>query len=149
MRLWSIDFSYLDRPGLLACWRESLLARNVLYGLTEGYKHHPRLARFKPSGDPVTAINTYLYYILLESRNRNYSFDENRLDYSSINTDFHMPVTVGQVTYEFKLLLSKLKTRSPVNFNKIKGIDRPSTCRLFIQVEGDAENWDRVKDIKI
>ncbi|WMT50842.1 MAG: pyrimidine dimer DNA glycosylase/endonuclease V [Ferroplasma sp.] len=149
MRLWSIDFSYLDRQGLLACWRESLLARNVLYGLTKGYKNHPQISRFKLSGEPVTAINTYIYYLFLESKERNYSFNESKLEYSMINRDFHIPVTAGQVTYEFKLLLSKLKTRSQENFNRVKGIDRPATCSLFIQVEGNIENWERVKDIKI
>jgi hypothetical protein len=147
MRLWSIDFSYLDRQGLLGCWRESLLARNVLYGLTEGYKNHPQLTRFKMSGVPVTAINTYLYYIFLESRERNYSFDENKLEYSNINTDLHMPVTAGQVNYEFKLLLSKLAARSPESFGRIKGIIKPSTCRLFIKMEGEIESWERVKNI--
>jgi len=38
MRLWSIHPSYLDRQGLLAVWREGLLALKVLKGETIGYK---------------------------------------------------------------------------------------------------------------
>ena len=41
MRLWTINFKYLDAKGLVALWREALLAKNVLEGLTKGYKNHP------------------------------------------------------------------------------------------------------------
>ena len=46
MRLWTINFKYLDAKGLVALWREALLAKNVLAGLTKGYKNHPQLDRF-------------------------------------------------------------------------------------------------------
>jgi hypothetical protein len=39
MRLWSLHPQYLDPAGLVAVWREGLLA-----GQTKGYKHHPQLA---------------------------------------------------------------------------------------------------------
>ena len=149
MRLWSIDFSYLDRMGILACWRESLLARNVLYGLTNGYKNHAQLIRFRESGSPVEAINTYIYYLFLESRKRNYSFNEDKLEYGHINENLSMPVTVGQVSYEFKLLLSKLAGRSPDSFARVNAINRPSTNPLFAIIDGDVERWERIKDIKI
>ena len=46
MRLWSLHPRYLDRQGLLALWREALLARAVLGGRTRGYRNHPQLERF-------------------------------------------------------------------------------------------------------
>lgn len=46
MRLWTISFKYLDAKGLVALWREALLAKNVLAGLIKGYKNHPQLDRF-------------------------------------------------------------------------------------------------------
>jgi hypothetical protein len=44
MRLWSLHPQYLDPAGLVAVWREGLLARAVFAGQTTGYKHHPQLA---------------------------------------------------------------------------------------------------------
>lgn len=49
MRLWSISPQYLDTKGLLALWREGLLAQNVLLGLTKGYRSHPQCTRFLAS----------------------------------------------------------------------------------------------------
>jgi hypothetical protein len=37
---------YLDGRGLVALWREALLAQAVLRGRTRGYRH-PQLARFR------------------------------------------------------------------------------------------------------
>ncbi len=47
MRLWSLHPKYLDRMGLVAVWREGLLAQAVLRGNTKGYKNHPQLNRLK------------------------------------------------------------------------------------------------------
>ncbi len=42
MRLWSLHPRHLDARGLVALWREGLLARAVLRGRTRGYRHHPQ-----------------------------------------------------------------------------------------------------------
>ena len=60
MRLWSIHPRYLDTKGLLALWREALLAKKVLQNKTKGYKKHPQLIRFKNCSSPIKAINKYL-----------------------------------------------------------------------------------------
>ncbi len=60
MRLWTINFKYLDAKGLVALWREALLAKNVLAGLTKGYKNHPQLDRFYAHENALEAINAYL-----------------------------------------------------------------------------------------
>jgi len=46
MRIWSLHPKYLDTKGLVALWRDALLARHVLQGKTTGYKNHPQLNRF-------------------------------------------------------------------------------------------------------
>ena len=76
MRLWSISPMHLDPKGLVALWREALLARKVLEGLTKGYKNHPQLSSFKRCSDPSKAINTYLYYVWVEGKRRGFSFQE-------------------------------------------------------------------------
>ena len=60
MRLWSIHPKYLDSKGLVAVWREGLLARSVLDGKTKGYKNHPQLIRFKNQKEPLLFLDTYL-----------------------------------------------------------------------------------------
>ncbi|WP_245747334.1 pyrimidine dimer DNA glycosylase/endonuclease V [Frateuria terrea] len=47
MHLWTPHPKHLDRQGLLALWREGLLARAVLRGQTRGYRQHPPLERFR------------------------------------------------------------------------------------------------------
>ncbi len=36
MRIWTLHPQYLDRQGLVALWREGLLAQEVLRGQTRG-----------------------------------------------------------------------------------------------------------------
>ncbi len=67
MRIWSIHPKYLDTKGLVALWRETLLAKNVLTGNTKGYKNHPQLLRFKNTENPLDAINQYLTEIYKEA----------------------------------------------------------------------------------
>jgi hypothetical protein len=62
VRLWTLHPRYLDTRGLVALWREALLARAVLRGRTRGYRHHPQLTRFRRQADPVACVNAYLRY---------------------------------------------------------------------------------------
>ena len=48
MRLWSIHPKYLGTKGLVALWREALLAQKVLQGNTKGYKIALRYFGLKP-----------------------------------------------------------------------------------------------------
>ena len=79
MRLWTIHPRYLDPQGLVALWREALLARAVLRGDTEGYRHHPQLQRFQAHVTPRTAMNLYLASVLLEAEARGYSFNRRKV----------------------------------------------------------------------
>lgn len=56
MRLWPIHPKYLGTKGLVALWREALLAQKVLQGNTKGYKNRPSLLRFKATNNPEGAI---------------------------------------------------------------------------------------------
>ena len=56
MRLWSLHPKYLDSKGLVAVWREGLLALEVLKGNTKGYRSHPQLTRFLQEGNPVETM---------------------------------------------------------------------------------------------
>jgi hypothetical protein len=146
MRLWSIAPEYLDRQGLLALWRESLLAKKVLAGETSGYKNHPQLQRFKDSSNAQEYINIYLHNIYLEALSRAYSFDHKKISPLKKNLK-NIKVTNGQVNYEFNHLLNKLKIRDIERFTRIKDLDRDKikTNKIFEVVEGKIADWEIVK----
>lgn len=50
MRLWTLHPRYLDAQGLVALWREALLAQKVLQGLTRGYTRPPPTAALPGTG---------------------------------------------------------------------------------------------------
>jgi hypothetical protein len=140
MRLWSIHPCYLDAKGLVALWREGLLAQNVLRGNTKGYKNHPQLNRFKATDNPVAAISSYLEYVVREADRRNYNFNREKLAEKKIGSK--ISVTEGQLEYEFKHLLIKLKVRDPGLYRESKAIKIIKPHPLFRKVTGDVEEWE-------
>ena len=145
VRLWSISLAYLDGIGLVALWRESLLARAVLEGRTVGYRRHPQLLRFREYRDPLAAIETYLYYVHSESLRRGYEFDGGKIHRDRVDLSIKIPVTQGQLDYELALLRRKLAARSPEYYRAIEGIARAEPNGLFVSVPGDVEAWERVR----
>ena len=142
MRLWSLHPKYLDARGLTALWREGLLARKVLQGETKGYKNHPQLERFKSTADPVAAVDYYLSHIFREAQKRGYSFDRSKL--GSGSKTVKMSVTEGQLKYEIKHLVRKLKLRNVGQYRKIASVDNPEPHSAFNVVPGEIELWERV-----
>src|SRR5262245_26566797 len=111
MRLWSIHPRYLDPQGLVALWREALLAQAVLLGRTRGYRHHPQLLRFQQAGRSEHAIGTYLTYVCDEATSRGYTFDSSRIVHSGRRS--RLVVTTSQLLFERQHLQAKLAARSP------------------------------------
>ena len=141
MRLWSLHPEYLDVKGLVALWREGIMARNVLNGKTKGYKNHPQLERFKRQDDPVLAIDTYLLNVHVESKRRKYNFKRDRIGFKFI--DYKIEVTDGQMFYEFKHLKRKLKIRDPERYDLLINLDFLRPNPIFEVVKGDIESWER------
>jgi hypothetical protein len=143
MRLWSIHPKYLDAKGLVALWREALLAKNVLANKTTGYKSHPQLSRFRKSESPTNSINFYLSVILAESLKRGYQFDINKIDKGYRKTS--IPVTSGQMIYETNHLKEKLRKRDPEKFKEVELTTSLEPHPAFKVVEGEAEEWEKIK----
>ncbi|BDC17719.1 pyrimidine dimer DNA glycosylase/endonuclease V [Acidianus sp. HS-5] len=137
MRLWSIHPKYLDAHGLLGLWREGLLAQKVLLGKTRGYRNHPQLVRFKMTQNPVLYLGTYLYYVYMEGERRGYSFNKEKI--VACDLTLKMPVTEGQVNFEFNHLLEKLKARSPEKYQELKEVKVVEVNPIFYVVKGDVE----------
>ncbi len=140
MRIWSLHPQYLDTKGLVALWRETLLAKNVLAGNTKGYKNHPQLLRFKNTENPLDAVNQYLSEVFHEATRRNYNFDRKKINWNFKSTI--LKVTQGQMEYERNHLLKKLQTRNPKKFEEIKASDTFITHTLFRVEEGEVEEWE-------
>lgn len=141
MRLWSLHPRYLDSKGLVALWREGLLARKVLQNLTKGYRNHPQLERFRSQTDPVALIDKYLKVVLEEAVRRGYHFDAGK-----IGPEFspgQISVTVGQLRYELEHLKSKLRSRDFERYKSLENIDLPLANAIFVVVEGEIEAWER------
>jgi len=142
MRLWSIHPKYLDSKGLVALWREALLAQKVLQNETKGYRNHPQLIRFKNTDNPLGVIGTYLEEIYKESLKRGYSFNKSKI--SSTRCTSKIKVTKGQLNYEFLHLKKKLKIRDFKAFQRIKTIKNAEPNQIFYVIDGDIESWERI-----
>lgn len=140
MRLWSIHPQYLDSKGLVALWRETLLAQKVLQGQTRGYTHHPQLIRFQEQPRPIAAIASYLRHIHKEASRRDYQFDANKIQEGYIRKP--LTVTQGQIDYEWKHLLKKLRQRTPEDYRRLRHISVVEPHPLFIVIAGDIEPWE-------
>ena len=144
MRMWSLHPSHLDRAGLVACWRESLLAQAVLAGRTRGYRNHPQLERFRAAPEPVTpaiAVGAYLWGLREEAVRRGYRFDATRIDVPEAEcTGVSLTVTEGQMDLERRHLEAKLAGRAP---ELLPLPERLEAHPIFRVVPGDVEPWER------
>jgi hypothetical protein len=143
VRLWSLHPEYLDARGLVALWREALLAQAVLAGRTRGYRNHPQLVRFRQHPDPMGAIAAYLSHVQREATRRGYHFDTTRI--VSRSTRRRIDVSSGQLRYEFDHLKAKLKLRDRSAHARIAAKKRPAPHPLFVPVRGAVAEWEVIR----
>jgi hypothetical protein len=143
VRLWTLHPKYLDPQGLVALWREALLARAVLRGETRGYRHHAQLLRFQAHAAPRSAINAYLAAIHDEATARGYRFDRTKI--GPRRHAAGIAVNDGQVAHEWEHLMAKLQSRSPDGFERWHRTDPPELHPLFSLRRGAIEDWERIR----
>ena len=141
MRLWTIHPRYLDPQGLVALWREALLAQAVLRGSTLGYRHHPQLQRFRAHRTPRSAISKFLHGIWIEASSRGYRFDATKI--GPVRNPSRVVTTTGQLAFEWDHLQRKLRTRCPHLFRRYHNVDCPDPHPFFRVVPGPVEPWER------
>lgn len=141
MRLWSLHPSHLDSKGLVALWREGLLAQKVLRGKTKGYRHHPQLIRFRATKNPVSAIGIYLWAVAVEAKTRGYNFDASKI--VSKSSRIRISVTSGQLEFERKHLTRKLRKRDPVKARLFKTAKLEPHPVMYV-IRGSVESWEIV-----
>ena len=139
MRLWGIHPDYLDRAGLVALWRESILAQRVLRGATKGYRNHPQLERFKNHPHPQRAITHYLIGVWEEGDRRGYHFNKAKIgEIGPIKTK-KISTTKGQLRYEPDWLCVKVQQRDPTRYQQLLAVHEIECHPSFEVVEGAIE----------
>jgi len=141
MRLWSVHPKYLDGPGLIALWREGLLAQAVLRGRTTGYRHHPQLKRFRARRSPCGAIADYLRGVHAEAVRRGYAVAARRI--GRARGSGAISVTRGQLAYEWNHLMAKLAARNPALRKRLAAVRLPAPHPSLRVVPGQVEEWER------
>ena len=144
MRLWSLHPRYLDPQGLVALWREALLARAVLGGRTRGYRQHPQLERFRAQGAPLASIDAYLAAVHAEASARGYAFDRSKFAPQSAAVPA-IAVSRGQLDCEWQHLLRKLAARSP-DLHRQWRAATPQPHPLFTLEDGARASWERMPE---
>lgn len=138
MRLWTLHPKMLDTKGLVALWREGLLALNVLQGKTKGYKNHPQLDRFKPEFKTLVA---YLHTVVDEAEKRNYKF--NRAKLPKLEPYNMIKVSIGQFQYEWNHLRQKLLIRDEVHLSKLTYIALNDVFYID-RYNKNVESWEKI-----
>lgn len=141
MRLWTLHPRYLDAKGLVALWREALLAQAVLGGKTRGYTRHPQLIRFRETTTPVESIGRYLQAVHDEATLRGYRFDATRIVAAGSEVA-PIEATSGQLDYEWSHLERKLQARAPSWLNRLEPGSSPEAHPLFQIVPGPVALWE-------
>jgi len=143
MRLWTLHPKYLDSKGLVALWREGLLAKAILEGKTRGYVNHPQLIRFRAQPDPHAFLCAYMREVLAEADRRGYYFDATKLPPKKQPIE---PVdeSLGQLEYEWQHLLKKLAHRDKEQYLNLVQVKQPDPHPLFRIVAGGIQSWEKV-----
>ena len=142
MRLWSLHPRYLDAQGLVALWREGLLAQAVLQGKTKGYTRHPQLQRFVEQGAAVGCVAEYLRAVQAEATRRGYRFVASKISRQPF--EGRVSVTRGQIDYEWEHLRKKLAVRSADWLRDLGPVEGPDPHPLFRIVKGPVAEWEKV-----
>lgn len=132
---------HLDARGLVALWREALLAQAVLAGKTNGYRHHPQLQRFRAQRAPLRAIGAYLSEVQKEGRKRGYKFDRGKIMFPKARA-VRMPVTDGQLRHEWRHLRKKLMKRDGEKM-KENARSKMEAHPIFAVKKGRKESWEK------
>jgi hypothetical protein len=91
--------------------------------------------------NPVAAIATFLAGIAEEARRRGYRFDATKISRHRVRG--RLPETRGQLLYEWRHLMAKLRVRAPQLHRELRGTKTPEPHPLFRIVPGNVNVWER------
>lgn len=122
MSLWSVHPKYLDKQGLIALWREGLLAQKALSGELDIQLNNQVWQRFKTSENPLKAIGSYLSFIASEGARRGYKFGHEKIIYPNFD-DNDFEVRPQDLIFEMKHLRDKLKLRDKEKWHEANQVE--------------------------
>ena len=135
----------MDSRGLVALWRETLLAQAVLLGKTKGYLHHPQLDRFREQRQSASLVATYLRFVHDEAVRRGYGFAAEKIHCA--RTGRKLTVARGQLDFEWQHLMRKLKVRDPALALALTHVRRPQPHPIFRVVPGEVAIWEKPRTL--
>jgi hypothetical protein len=139
LRLWTAHPKYLDVKGLVALWRESLLAQKILMRKTRGWRNHPQLDRFRSHPNPLSAIGFYLHYVYEEGERRGYKFQKKKIYQDSIGVPV-IKVSREFVLLELEQLKQKLKSRDYAKYKELLKVKEIELHPLFQYIQSTSNN---------
>ena len=89
----------------------------------------------------MTAISAYLWAVHDEATQRRYAFDSSKI--ARIRQPMSIPVTQGQLAFEFGHLQGKLRLRDPGRHRELRRLREIVAHPLFTVVAGEVETWER------
>lgn len=161
MRFWSLHPSLLDSISLMRLWKNSLKAQKLL-AKNPLRKDIPELLRFTQSIKSQEIFAWYMEAVFNEAHRRNLDDFYNRekinitvnenFDYQKKGVEIKppksllIPVTDGQLWFEYRKLLNELENRDEIMFNILLSFDDmnglPPFNPIFKEKQGDIEFWD-------
>ena len=114
MRAWTLHPSMLvETNNYVANWSETLQGLGALQGKHKMHLNHPQLNRFKRLNNIFEGLNTYLYYLYIDSlktltiTGKKFNFDIHKIDHRFVNLDLRLKVSQKQIDFELNHLNSK------------------------------------------
>lgn len=123
MSLWTVHPKYLDKQGLIALWREGLLAQKSLNGELDIELNNQVWQQFKNSENPLKAIGTYLSFIASEGARRGYKLGHEKIIYPNFD-DNKFDIRPQDLIFEMKHLRDKLKLRDKNKWHEVNQVEQ-------------------------
>jgi hypothetical protein len=89
----------------------------------------------------VAVIATFLAGIAEEAQRRGYRFNTTKISRRRFRGQ--IPETAGQLLYEWRHLMTKLRARAPELHREFRGVTTPEPHPLFRIVPGNVREWER------
>ena len=110
-------------------------------------QHHLAMGRAIAAGKPcfveASVLREPLPALAAEADRRGYRFDRSRIDVVPAALAVPLvPVTDGQLAYEWAHLLAKVGARNPHLLGELTLVTSPQPHPLFMVVPGDVEDWE-------
>lgn len=118
MKLWKIHPKYLDDKELLDLFKHALIVKDILSGKLLAYRTNKYVSIFKERGNPILAIDAFLYQIYIEIKKRGYHQDHSNIRKVSIIEKIN--IKKEDIDEEYNEFLKLIKERNVEKYQSIR-----------------------------